>query len=140
MEPLDVIGLLSAIQQIERNVSISLMYSGLRVSQLRLLSLLDQVEDATVTGLSRELGITRASASVMVNELVRKGALVIEEHPSDRRSFHVRLTELGRNKLGVARRDLAVLQSKLSSHYPEATVRALNRFAAAGVRPKPVPD
>lgn len=131
MEQLDVIGLLYAIQQLERNVSISLMYSGLRVPQLRLLTLLEQADGATVTGLSRDLNITRASASVLVNELVQKGVLVMEENPSDRRSFHIRLTELGRNKLGVARRDLAVLQGKLSSHYSEATIRELNRLAAA---------
>jgi DNA-binding MarR family transcriptional regulator len=131
MESLDVVGLLKAVQQLERNVSVSLMYSGLRVPQFRLLELLAESGQATVTELSERLGITRASASVLVSELINTGTLAVIENPRDRRSFHLRLTELGSNRLGVARSDLAVFRDRLSRRYPPETIRLLNELATA---------
>jgi len=130
MEYLDVIGLLKAVQQLERNVSVSLMYSGLRLPQFRLLEVVAERGQATVTELSEQLGITRATASVLVNELIRSGSIAVIENPNDRRSFHVRLTELGSNKLGVARSDLAVFREKISRRHPPETIRLLNELAA----------
>ncbi len=129
MERLDVVGLLDAIQQLERNVTIALMYSGLRISQFRLLDRIDGSEGVTVSQMSERLAITRASASVMINELLKSGILAMEENPSDRRSFFVHLTELGRNKLNVARADLSVLREKLSHKYSPEVIRTLNEFA-----------
>ena len=126
---LDVFGVLQALQQLERDVSVSLMYSGLRVPQYRLLDRLDAIGPATVTELSRELKNTRATTSVLVNELVSAGVVIAEEHPADRRSFHLHLSDRGRNKLNVARSDLAVLSDKLSQRYPETMIEVLNRFA-----------
>ena len=132
MEYLDVVGLLKVLQELERNVAVSLMYSGLRLPQFRLLDLLAQEGQATVTELSGRMGITRATASVLVNELIRSGSLLVVENPCDRRSFHVRLTELGSNKLGVARSDLSVFRAKISSRYSQATIRLLNQFVVTG--------
>lgn len=129
MNYLDVVGLLKALQQIERSVSVSLMYSGLRVPQFRLLEALAEAGQATVTEMSERLGITRATASVMINELTRSGSVAVIENPRDRRSFHIRLTELGSNKLNVARSDLGVLRQKISNKYSPETIRVLNEFA-----------
>lgn len=128
MEYLDVIGLLKAVQQLERNVSVSLMYSGLRVPQFRLLEQLAELGQATVTELSERLGITRASTSVLVNELIKSASVAVIENPRDRRSFHIRLTDLGSNKLGVARSDLAVFRDKISRRYSPETIRLLNEL------------
>lgn len=129
MSVLKVVELLSALQVFEKKITVALMYSGLRVPQFRLLELLDACGEATVTEMSKRMNITRATASVMINELVRSGIAVTVENPSDRRSFHIRLTELGRNKLHVARSDMAVMQDKISKRYPEETLQHLNVFA-----------
>jgi len=129
MVALDVFGVLQALRQLERSVSVSLMYSGLRIPQFRLLERLDEVGRATVTEMSQVLNITRASTSVLVNEMVRAGIVVVDEHPEDRRSFHIHMSELGRNKYKVARSDLAVLSDKLSQRYPDEVIEMLNRFA-----------
>jgi len=129
MSALDVFGVLQAMQQLERDVSVSLMYAGLRIPQFRLLDRLDGLGSATVTELSRELSITRSTASVLTNEMIAAGILVVEDHPQDRRSFHIHMSELGRNKLAVARSDLAVLSGKLAMRYPEELIVMLNRFA-----------
>lgn len=129
MSTLDVFGVLQALQELERDVSVSLMYAGLRIPQYRLLDRLDGMGRATVTELSRDLGITRGSTSVLVNTLIGSGIVVVEENPGDRRSFHIHLSELGRNKLNVARSDLAVLSDKLTQRYPDDITELLNRFA-----------
>jgi len=129
MLTLDVFGVLQALQQLERDVSVSLMYAGLRIPQFRLLDRLHGMGSATVTELSRALSISRATVSVLVNEMIASGILVVEDHPEDRRSFHIHLSELGRNKLSVARSDLAVLSDKLSKRYPEEVVSVLNQFS-----------
>ena len=130
MEQLDVVELLRAVQTLERNASVALMYSGLRMPQFRLLATLEQMGQATVTEMSARLHVTRATASVMVNELIRTGIVAVLENPTDRRSFHIRLTENGTNKLHVARSDLAVLQEKLSQRLSPQAIAALNEFTA----------
>lgn len=129
MASLDVFGILQALQQMERSVSVSLMYSGLRIPQFRLLDWLDTTGHATVTEMSQALQITRASTSVLVNEMIRSGIVVADDNPADRRSFHIHLSELGRNKLNVARSDLAVLSRKLSQRYSNEVIEVLNHFA-----------
>jgi DNA-binding MarR family transcriptional regulator len=66
----------------------------------------------------------------MVNELIAAGLLEAVEHPADRRSFHVRLSDAGRHKFNVARSDMAVFREKLSGRYSAEAIRALNEFAA----------
>ncbi len=130
MEYLDVVGLLKAAQILERNMTVALMYSGLRIPQFRLLEVLAAAGQATVTEMSEKLHVTRATASVMINELIKSGLVTMADNPSDRRSFHIHLTEAGVHKLGVARNDVAVFCHRLSaSHTPEA-IRVLNEFAA----------
>ncbi len=133
MERLDIVGLLKAFQQLERDVSVSLMYSGLRIPQFRLLELLDEAEQATVTEMSKKLSVSRATASVMINELIKAGIVGVVENPSDRRSFHIRLTEIGRNKLNVARSDVSVLRNNISGKHSEETIRTLNEFAKSTI-------
>ena len=134
MEQLDVVGLLKAAQTLERNVSVALMYAGLRVPQFRLLDVLAAVGQATVTEMSEKLHVTRATASVMINDLIRTGIVAVVENPSDRRSFYIRLTELGSDKLHVARSDLGVLIDKLSRKYPEEMIRLLNEFSRTSAK------
>ncbi len=129
MEQLDLLGLIQAMQMLERNANVALMYSGLRIPQFRLLDLVARCGQATVTEVGTALHVTRATASVMINDLIRAGTLVTDEHPSDRRSFHVRLTEDGMLRLQSARRDFAVLTIKLSQRYPQEIVAVLNAFA-----------
>lgn len=136
MSVLDVMELLKAVQVLEKKITVALMYSGLRVPQFRLLDLIDQCEEATVTVMSKRMGVTRASTSVMINELIRAGIVAVDENPTDRRSFHLRLTELGRNKLTVARSDMAVMQNKISGRHSEETLQVLMDFAHKMLYPR----
>ena len=129
MEQLDLVALIKAAQTLERNANVALMYSGLRLPQFRLLDVLASAGQATVSEMSERLNITRATTSVLVNELIRNGSLAVVENPSDRRSFHIHLTEEGLYRLQVARSDLGVLTSKVSGRYPQDVIQTLNEFA-----------
>ena len=129
MVELNISDLLRALQILERNVSVTLMYSGLRIPQYRLLSLLQQHSQLTVTEVSKLLNITRATASVQTNELINAGILAVVESSKDRRSFHLHITELGINKLNVATSDLSVMQQKLNKRYTPETIEILNQFS-----------
>ncbi len=129
MEDLDVVKLLRAAQNLERNISVSLMYSGLRLPQYRLLDVLAEMGQATVTEMSEKLGVRRATASVLINELIESGVVEVTEHNSDRRSFHIRLTRMGEGKLEAARKDIIVFREKLSRKYSPEMIRMLNEFA-----------
>jgi DNA-binding MarR family transcriptional regulator len=129
MENLNVLGLLTAVQTLERNMSVSLMYAGLRVPQYRLLDALAGMGQATVTEMSEKLRIRRATASVLINELIKSGIVEVTENASDRRSFHIRLSEMGAGKLEAARKDIAVFREKLSKKYSPETIKILNEFA-----------
>jgi DNA-binding MarR family transcriptional regulator len=130
MEHLDVVGLLKAAQILERNMTVALMYSGLRIPQFRLLEVLAATGQATVTEMSERLQVTRATASVMINELIKSGLVAMAENPADRRSFHIHVTEMGVHKLGVARNDVAVFCNRLSASHSPAAIRVLNEFAS----------
>lgn len=130
MEHLDVVGLLKAAQILERNMTVALMYSGLRIPQFRLLEVLAGAGRATVTEMSEKLHVTRATASITVNELIKSGLVTMAENPSDRRSFHIHITEAGAHKLGVARNDVAVFCHRLSENHSPEAIRVLNEFAS----------
>lgn len=129
MGELDLVELLKAVQKLEKRVSVALMYSGLRIPQFRFLDRLDRAGEATVSEMSRALGITRGTASVMTNELIGAHIVAAIENEQDRRSFHIRLTEHGRHKLNVARSDVGVLQQKLASELSDEAIAALAVFS-----------
>jgi DNA-binding MarR family transcriptional regulator len=129
MESLDVLALIQLGQTFERNVNVALMYSGLRIPQYRLLEVLAERGQTTVTEMSEALRVTRATASVLINELIRSGSIDVEEHPADRRSFHIQLSEHGLYRLQSARSDLDVLIRKLTARFPREIVEAVNRLA-----------
>lgn len=128
MKKLDVFGLIDRARALEQRVSVALLYSGLRMNQYRALECIQRESNVTVTDLSREFGITRASASLMVNDLIEQGVLVAVENPDDRRSFFLKLTQAGRNKFEVGRRDLELVLESISSDCDEETIQLLNRF------------
>ena len=133
MSELDLVELLRAVQKLEKRVSVALMYSGLRIPQFRFLDRLERNGQATVSEMSQALGITRATASVMANELITAHIVAVIENERDRRSFHIRLTEHGRHKLNVARSDVGVLQQKLAGELSSDALAALAIFTRSSM-------
>lgn len=128
MPDLNIFGLIDAVKAMEQRIAVALFYSGLRLTQYRALLFIDRERNVTVTDLSRHFGITRATASALANELIKMDALVAIENPEDRRSFFLKLTRSGSNKLAVGRRDVELVMDSIASEYDPEIVEQLNRF------------
>jgi len=130
MTDLNIFGLIDAVKSMEQRIAVALFYSGLRLTQYRALLFVDREKSVTVSDLSRHFGITRATASALASELIKMDALVAVENPEDRRSFFLKLTQSGSNKLSVGRRDVELVMQSIASEYDPEIVDQLNRFVA----------
>ena len=129
MTQLKVLELLEATHRFERKINLALMYSALRLPQFRAMLFLEQLGKITVSDLSRHLNVTRATVSVLINELVRADLVESLSNKSDKRSFYIRLTESGLKRLALAKKEVAMVAENLSQEFCEETVEALNHFA-----------
>lgn len=68
-------------------------FSDLTVNQLHLMLIVKMHQKVSMTGLSRRLGVSPPSVSVMVDRLVEKGILVRQHNEKDRRVVEVSVSE-----------------------------------------------
>ncbi|TNF36242.1 MAG: MarR family transcriptional regulator [Gammaproteobacteria bacterium] len=129
MAELKVLELLEATQAFERKLGLALMYSALRLPQFRAMLFLEQLGKITVSDLSRHLNVTRATVSVLVNELMRAELVESLNNSADKRSFYLRLTESGIKRLALAKKEVSMVADSLSENLNTETVDALNQFA-----------
>ena len=129
MTQLRVMELLEATQMFERKLTLALMYSCLRLPQFRTMLFLEKAGKITVSDLSRHLNVTRATVSVLVNELVKAELVESLENKSDKRSFYIRLTDSGLKRLALAKSEVTMITESLSEDICDETVQALNQFA-----------
>jgi len=128
METLHIIQLLEATQLFEKKLNMALMYSGLRIPQYRAMLFLEVSGNITVSDLSRYLNVTRATMSILANELLKADIIEHKNNPKDKRSFYIRLTESGQRRLSLARKEVELVQEKISKGLPEETINALNQI------------
>jgi len=128
METLHIIQLLEATQLFEKKLNMALMYSGLRIPQYRAMLFLEVSGNITVSDLSRYLNVTRATMSILANELLKADIIEHKNNPKDKRSFYMRLTESGQRRLSLARKEVELVQEKISEGLPIETINALNQI------------
>lgn len=105
------------------------MYSGLRIPQFRIMMFLEKSGKITVSDLSRYMNVTRATMSVLVNQLLSAG--IAESFPNlkDKRSFYIKLTEPGLRRLQLAQREVKMVEETISQSFTETTIESLNKFS-----------
>lgn len=131
MESLHIIQLLEATQIFEKKLNLALMYSGLRIPQFRAMLFLEKSGKITVSDLSRYLNVTRATMSVLSNDLLKADIVENIKNPKDKRSFYMKLTESGLRRLELAKREVALVQESISSAFTPETVVLLNQIVTA---------
>lgn len=129
MAKLKVLELLDAVLAFEQKVNLALMYSALRLPQYRVMVFLEKAGKITVTDLSKQLNVTRATMSVLVNELLKAEIVESLKNTTDKRSFYVRLTASGQNRLAVARKDLGFVEDSISENFTDEIITAINEFS-----------
>lgn len=86
------------IEQLSRNWLEKRLPDGLRLSHFTMLNHLVRLGDGkTPVELARSFQVTKAAVTNTVNRLVQREMLIVEDHPTDRRSKLVYLTNEGRN-------------------------------------------
>lgn len=131
METLNIIELIEATQTFEKKLNLALMYSGLRLPQFRAMLFLEKSGKITVSDLSRYLGVTRATMSVLINHLLKMQIVESISNSKDKRSFYIKLTESGLSRLTLAKTEVGLVQGKISEHFSSDTITALNEIASS---------
>lgn len=131
METLHVIQLLEATQIFEKKLNMALMYSGLRIPQFRAMLFLEKSGKITVSDLSRYLNVTRATMSVLANDLLKADIVENIKNPNDKRSFYMKLTESGVRRLSLAKREVGLVQERISKEFPSETISTLNKIVTS---------
>lgn len=125
----DVLELLETVQGFENKISLALVYSCLRLPQFRAMVFMEKAGKITVSDLGRQQGITSATASVLVASLIQ--ACIIEKiaNRSDKRSFHIKLTESGLSRLQLAKTEVGLVEKRLAENISEETLIALGNLS-----------
>lgn len=131
METLHVIQLLEATQIFEKKLNMALMYSGLRIPQFRAMLFLEKSGKITVSDLSRYLNVTRATMSVLANDLLKADIVESIKNPNDKRSFYMKLTESGQRRISLAKREVELVQERISEEFPSETISTLNKIVTS---------
>lgn len=128
METLNVLDLLEIMQALERKINLALNYAGLRLPLYRAMACLEKSGKITVSDLSRQLNVTRATTSVLVSQLKKANIIETIDNRADKRSFYVLLTMSGTLRLELARKEVAFVVRNISKRYPAEVIQALNDF------------
>lgn len=87
--------ILSKSEQLEETIKQESELKNLTFKQLHCIELIHEMENPTLSELSRSLKITKASTSVMIDRLDDNGYVKKVRSDNDRRSAHVHLTKKG---------------------------------------------
>jgi len=131
MGKFDVLELLETVQVFETKLNLALMYSGLRLPQFRAMVFMEKAGKITVSDLGRQHGITRATASVLVASLTKAGIIESIANQADKRSFYIKLTESGLSRLQLAKKEVGLVEERLTEKIPEETIKALKNLSSS---------
>lgn len=107
------------------------MYSGLRIPQFRAMLFLEKSGKITVSDLSRYLNVTRATMSVLANDLLKANIVESIKNPKDKRSFYMKLTDSGSRRLSLAKREVGLVEQRISEEFPPDTINTLNKIVTS---------
>ncbi len=101
--------------------------AGLSVPRFRVLVFLGRHPGSSLTVIAEHLGVTGATASIMVERLVQAGLVTRKAHPEERRRVEVFLTPAGEELTRAAREGARAYVAGRLSASPADELRALAR-------------
>ncbi len=128
MEVVNIMGFLEVAHLFERRINLALKYAGLRLPLYKALLFLEFSGKITVSDLSRQFKITRASASACVNDLIGSGLIEKLVNRSDSRSYYIKLTDAGFTRCTLAKSEVGHVLESLSHYVSEDTAVLINDF------------
>ena len=103
MQPKDYDEILVALRRITRAIDLQskrlLKTTGLTTSQLLVLQVIDDLGSPTPSSISREVVLSQATVTSLIDRLERNGMVSRFKSASDKRAVNIRLTPLAEEKL-----------------------------------------
>ena len=130
MEHLNILKFIDVTGVFERKINLALNYAGLRLPHFKAIDYLEKSGKVTVSDLSRAMCVTRATMSVLANQLIKAGVVESIENNADKRSHYLKLTTLGLNRLKVAKEEVALVEAKISKRLSPELVATLNEVSS----------
>ena len=124
----EITELLDAFYSLENQLSVLLMESALTIPRFRVMTFIENYENATLSDVSAALKITNATASVLVKELLKADLILYKKNPDDARSKYIELTSNGRDRYFIAKDSLQKLYKKLTARMSAKSVYAGHQF------------
>ncbi|MBW4518527.1 MAG: MarR family transcriptional regulator [Scytolyngbya sp. HA4215-MV1] len=100
---------------------------SLSVPQFRVLAFLSVHPDVSLSEVADHLGVTRATASALVDRLVKRGLVDRAEHPQERRHVMLRLTTIGNDQLQLMRE---ITRSKIAKILADFSAEELAQMSS----------
>lgn len=131
----DVMETIPLVMRFIRTEMCSRRAPSLSVSQFRVLTFLSRNPGAPLTSITEHLGVSRSTASALVDRLVRRQLVSRTEDPQERRCVMLTLTSTGAQHLQQARDATCARLTKVLAGLPPADLRhvaeGLTRLGAA---------
>lgn len=107
-------------EELEEELKNQSHLKNLTVNQLHCIEVIIQKQNPSLTEIADELKITKASASVMVDRLVKHGYLKKVQSDEDRRSAHIHLTAKGKQASELHEKVHKEFAKKLTNNLTES--------------------
>lgn len=115
-------------RQLRKIIDDALEGNGLSRNQWRLLAYVLRQEGLTQTELARYLEVERASAGLAIDGLEKRGLVVREQHPGDRRVWRIMPTPTAKHMLGELRDTVNEVYAQLFQGFSETELNQLGSF------------
>lgn len=93
--------------------------SGLSPAQMHAVEIIGHHERLRMKELAEKMGITTGTLTVMVDRLEKNGLVVRQPHPTDRRSYVIVLTDLGREYFEEHHQMHCLLTSEITATFDD---------------------
>jgi DNA-binding MarR family transcriptional regulator len=132
--PSDFVGCLAgnlraAARAVTRLYDVALRESGVRITQVAILSQVRKLQPVTVTTLASELSSERSAVARDIAILERAGLVVSDVKAQDRRAREVRLTPAGEQKLRECAPAWHAAQAAMIDAFGDSRVRQLVKLS-----------
>jgi len=102
--------------------------SGLSPAQMHAVEIVGHHEKLRMKELAGKMGITTGTLTVMVDRLERNGMVTRQSHPTDRRSYVIVLTDLGREHFQEHHQMHCLLTTELTASFNDDEIDSLKGY------------
>jgi DNA-binding MarR family transcriptional regulator len=102
--------------------------SGLSTAQMHAVEIIGHHERLRMKELAEKMGITTGTLTVMVDRLERDGLVARQPHPTDRRSYVIVLTELGREQFEEHHQMHCLLTAEITASFGDDELDSLKGY------------